>query len=155
MTKIITDRPGPSLSADLITLALNVYWEARNQSRVGQLAVALVTMNRVKDSRWPNTITGVVWQDTDPLNIGGEQFSWTSKYADRQDALNDVLDPEAFKEALSVALEVLSNHHLLGWDFTLGANLYHADYVQPYWRHHPRVYQTAKIGKHLFYEEVS
>jgi len=43
-------------------LALNIYHEARNQPTVGKLAVAQVTMNRVKDVRFPNTICGVVYQ---------------------------------------------------------------------------------------------
>ena len=38
-------------------LALNIYHEARNQPTVGKLAVAQVTMNRVKDVRFPNTST--------------------------------------------------------------------------------------------------
>ena len=34
-------------------LATNIYWEARNQSIQGMYAVADVTLNRVKDDRWP------------------------------------------------------------------------------------------------------
>ena len=37
-------------------LALNIYWEARNQSFIAQVAVAEVTMNRVYDERYPNTV---------------------------------------------------------------------------------------------------
>ena len=36
-------------------LALNVYHEAKNQSLIGQVAVAQVVMNRVHDERYPNT----------------------------------------------------------------------------------------------------
>ena len=43
-------------------LAKNMYYEARNQGLAGQLAVSLVVMNRVKDSRYPNTVCGVVEQ---------------------------------------------------------------------------------------------
>ena len=32
-------------------LAENIYWEARNQSKEGRLAVAQVTLNRVEDPR--------------------------------------------------------------------------------------------------------
>lgn len=134
---------------DLTSLALNVYFEARGEPRVGQMAVALVTMNRVKDSRWPSTVHEVVWQDTDPTKIGGEQFSWTTLYNREFDALRNVSDSVAFEEALSVAFEVLGGIE----DFTLGANLYHADYAKPYWRLHPRVTQTTVIGNHIFYRE--
>ena len=43
-------------------LAENVYHEARNQGTAGWLAVAAVTMNRVIDNRFPNTICEVVFQ---------------------------------------------------------------------------------------------
>ena len=37
-------------------LALNIYHESRNQPLAGQMAVALVTLNRVRDKRFPDTI---------------------------------------------------------------------------------------------------
>ena len=43
-------------------LAKNVYFEARNQPLAGQLAVVSVTINRVNDKRFPNTICGVVYE---------------------------------------------------------------------------------------------
>ena len=43
-------------------LAENIYHEARNQGTAGWLAVAAVTMNRVIDNRFPNTICEVVFQ---------------------------------------------------------------------------------------------
>ena len=42
--------------AEVSCLAMNMYHEARNQSFAGQLAVANVTMNRVNDERFPDTI---------------------------------------------------------------------------------------------------
>ena len=145
---------GEAVLEQLTSLAMNIYFEARGEPRVGQIAVGLVTMNRVGDSRWPSTVHEVVWQDTDPLSAGGEQFSWTLLYKDEFDAMDHILDGEAYRQALSVAMEVLEKRYTVeGYDFTLGANLYHADYVKPYWRHHPRVEQTAQIGSHLFYRE--
>ena len=35
-------------------IADNIYWEARNQSAKGMIAVALVTRNRVLDERFPH-----------------------------------------------------------------------------------------------------
>ena len=43
-------------------MALNIYHEAKNQSMIGQIAVGLVTMNRVRDHRYPNTVCEVVYQ---------------------------------------------------------------------------------------------
>jgi spore germination cell wall hydrolase CwlJ-like protein len=49
--------------AEMLTcLALNVYHESKNQSIIGQYAVAQVTLNRVKDERFPNNICDVVKQ---------------------------------------------------------------------------------------------
>jgi hypothetical protein len=43
---------------DIICLAKNIYFEASNQSYVGQQAVAWVTLNRVHSGNYPNTICG-------------------------------------------------------------------------------------------------
>ena len=67
-------------------LAKNVYFEAKNQGTGGWLAVAFVTLNRVIDSRFPNTICEVIkqaqtkpsWKDkTKMIPIRDKcQFSW-------------------------------------------------------------------------------
>ena len=44
------------LSAALLCLSMNVFHEAKNQSVEGQIAVAEVVMNRVADTRYPNTV---------------------------------------------------------------------------------------------------
>ena len=41
---------------DFLCLSRNIYFESRNQSVAGQIAVAQVVMNRVKDSRYPDTV---------------------------------------------------------------------------------------------------
>ena len=56
----------------LFCLALNVYHEAKNQSLIGQIAVAQVVINRVHDDRYPNTICEVVEQ--------GPTYSWKPDY---------------------------------------------------------------------------
>lgn len=43
-------------------LALNVYWEARSEFSEGQLAIAHLTLNRVKARPFPSTTCGVVQQ---------------------------------------------------------------------------------------------
>ena len=43
-------------------LAQNVYFEARDQPTKGQIAVALVTLNRVNSRRFPNNICKVIHQ---------------------------------------------------------------------------------------------
>jgi len=56
--------------AEVECLAKNLYHEARGENKEGQIAVAIVTMNRVKSSHYPNTICKVVYQH--------KQFSWTT-----------------------------------------------------------------------------
>ena len=62
------------IAESLICLALNVYHESKNQSFIGQVAVAQVVMNRVQDSRYPNNVCDVVkqgltykWKPTLPI----------------------------------------------------------------------------------------
>jgi len=43
-------------------LALNLYFEARDQHVVGQSAVGFSTMNRFKDERYPDSVCSVVKQ---------------------------------------------------------------------------------------------
>jgi spore germination cell wall hydrolase CwlJ-like protein len=79
-------------------LAENVYHEARNQPAAGQMAVMSVTMNRVKDPRFPNTICEVVregphrpsWKGTGEMIPVRHrcQFSW---YCDgKSDRIHDM-----------------------------------------------------------------
>ncbi len=49
-------------SRDLNLLARLIHGEARGEPYVGQVAVGAVVLNRVKDSRFPNTIAGVIYQ---------------------------------------------------------------------------------------------
>jgi len=51
------------ISADHRLLAKLVYAEARGESYKGQVAVAAVVLNRVRSSSFPNTISGVVYQN--------------------------------------------------------------------------------------------
>jgi spore germination cell wall hydrolase CwlJ-like protein len=116
-------------------LALNVYWEARNQALSGQLAVAQVTMNRVRDRRYPNDICDVVYDH--------RQFSWY------WDGLSDSpKDTRAWENALLVASAAI---HGSGHVELNGVTHYHAVYSQPYWKDSMTLVTT--IGDHLFYIE--
>ena len=52
----------PIVKTALMCLALNAYWEARNQSYEGMIAVNQVVMNRVASDIYPNDICKVVFQ---------------------------------------------------------------------------------------------
>jgi len=49
-----------------------IYYEARGQSRAGQIAVGQVVLNRTRDRRFPSDICGVVYQRRNNQC----QFSW-------------------------------------------------------------------------------
>jgi len=126
-------------------LTQNIYFEARGESPLGQLAVGLVTLNRVKDDRWPDTICEVVKQankDSSGNIILNEcQFSW---YCDGN---SDVVpDNEAASLARDIAFLLMTQDIK---DFTKGSNYFHATYVKPAWR--KQVEMTIEIGYHIFY----
>ncbi|NLK86223.1 MAG: spore cortex-lytic enzyme [Clostridiaceae bacterium] len=53
---------GGSDSRDLNLLARIIHGEARGEPYVGQVAIGAVVLNRVRDSRCPNTVAGVIYQ---------------------------------------------------------------------------------------------
>lgn len=53
---------GSTNSSDLNLLARLVHAEARGESYTGQVAVAAVVLNRVKNSSFPNSVAGVIYQ---------------------------------------------------------------------------------------------
>jgi len=120
-------------------LALNVYFESRGESKLGQRAVAWVTLNRINDAKYPNTICEVVWQN--------KQFSWT------HDGKSDKpKDQRAWEYAQFVATHVYTNYGLLE-DPTEGAVMFHADYTTPYWA--DSYNKTVEIDNHVFYNRNS
>ena len=136
------------LETAFLCLALNTYHEAKNQSMVGQIAVAEVVMNRVADSRYPNTICEVVKQG--PKYKGSDvpvrhkcQFSW---YCDGKNDEPRKDSKEWFK-AKEYARIVLSGRIVL--DVTEGASHYHATYVKPSWAKTKT--RTTRIESHIFY----
>ena len=56
----------------IVCLADNIYWEARNQPVRGMFAVAFVVDNRVSDKRYPDTYCEVIQQ-------GPTRPSWKDK----------------------------------------------------------------------------
>ena len=134
-------------------LALNMYHEARGQGTAGELAVTTVVMNRVNDSRFPNTICGVVkqgptrpsWKDPKILfPIKHKcQFSW---YCDGKS--DKPRNKKTYEKMKDFAKTLLSNK-LLYLDITDGATHYHADYVSPSWAKTKT--KTVEIQDHIFH----
>lgn len=78
-------------SSNLNLIARFVHAEARGEPYKGQVAVAAVILNRVRDSRFPNTVSGVVYQKGAFTCVSDGQINLapdaTSKKA-AQDAIN-------------------------------------------------------------------
>ncbi|MDO5378955.1 MAG: spore cortex-lytic enzyme [Clostridia bacterium] len=53
---------GSSYSSDVDLLARLIHGEARGEPYVGMVAVGAVVLNRVKSSKFPNTLAGVIYQ---------------------------------------------------------------------------------------------
>lgn len=130
---------------DLQWLARNIYFEARSEDLEGRTAIAIVTLNRVLDRRWPSTIEGVV---TDR-----KQFSWYNS-----GTIPAIKDMTAWKNAKTLAFFCLALYNSMAAsgveDFdqvTLGANHYHTTYIKtPKWAN--RMEFLCRIGKHLLYK---
>lgn len=129
-------------------LALNIYHEARNEAILGQRAVGLVTLNRVTDSRYPNTVCDVVYQaqlDSHGNPIRNRcQFSW---WCDGKK--DDPQDLESWQIANEVAVYIMNGYGAIE-DFTEGSVMYHAAYVNPYWK--SSYEKTVRIDTHIFYK---
>jgi len=135
------------LETALMCMAANIYHEAKNQPMAGQIAVAQVVMNRVNDSRYPNTICDVVKQGLTYKNgkvvLGKCQFSW---YCDgKKDDVN--MKSEKWQNSIRYASMVITNRITL--DVTEGATHYHATYVRPAWARTKT--KTVRINRHIFY----
>ena len=80
-------------SSDLQLMARAINGEARGEPYEGQVAVGAVILNRVKDSKFPNTISGVISQkgaftavSDGQINVAIKEGSTVLKAA--QDAMN-------------------------------------------------------------------
>ena len=134
---------------ELECMTNNIYFEAALESTAGKLAVAQVTMNRVKSSRYPNTVCTVVKQGRHYENgfpvRDRCQFSW---YCDGK--LDIPSMGKMWGQSREVAVYVLKNTQLL--DITDGATHYHADYIDsPRWASVKD--RTMQIDTHIFYNK--
>jgi len=121
-------------------LARGVYFEARGESKLGQIAVAQVILNRVKNPAYPNTICGVVYQNKNWRNRC--QFSFAC------DGIRDrIRSASAWAEAKKIASDVTAGK---AWSEDVGDSThYHATYVRPRWARSMK--KTDRIGRHIFY----
>lgn len=114
-------------SSNVNLLARVVYGEARGEPYTGQVAVAAVVLNRVKSSKFPNSISGVVYQSGAFDAVADGQINMTP----------DITAKKAAQDALN------------GWDPSYGA-IY---YFNPSTATNKWIWSrpmTVTIGKHRF-----
>ena len=128
-------------SAEMRCLAEAIYFEARSEPELGQVAVAQVVMNRVASRLYPNTICGVVYQNRH------RHLACQFTFACEGRSLR-IREPAPWRRAERIAQEVVS-----GTSFVESVGLathYHADYVNPRWAR--ALLRRDKIGRHIFYQ---
>lgn len=114
-------------------LARNIYFEARGESLIGQVAVAQITHNRLKSKRWGSTFCDVVY--------ARKQFSWTFQAVRMQ-----IPHGRDWLKSKAAAVEYLRGTRISN---LAKADHYHNNTVNPYWNRAMKV--KAKVGQHIFY----
>ena len=146
---------------ELYCLAQNIYFESKSEPLAGQYAVADVVLNRVQDTRFPNTICEVVregpikesWKTRQHADLPDSeriyhpikhrcQFSW---YCDGK--ADTIRDSDAWRMAQIIAYKIVHTDKMRG--ITEGATHYHADYVSPKWA--SKIQLVGSISTHIFY----
>lgn len=140
---LITAVPGTSYgeaqhkeSKNVECLARNIYFESRGESELGQMAVALVTLNRTVSDKFPRSVCSVVYQK--------KQFSWVSMKL-------KITDMESYHRAREIAEQMYEAFHLDDIPDSL-RHVKHALYFDGLGGVNAKQAQKKhKIGKHVFY----
>lgn len=127
--------------AQVDCLAMNVYREAGYESVSGQLAVAVVTMNRVQSGKFKNTVCRVVHQSRDGLC----QFSWTCVKSGQAK-----VNPTVYNYIKELSTKVFINRPLIH-DYMSGALFFHTKDIKPNWKN---VKVVTRVGQHVFYKPI-
>jgi len=132
------------IQTQVMCIADNIYFEARGEPIKGQIAIGLVTLNRVYHTSYPSTPCQVVRQQANKVC----QFSWwcdsdlRSKRYHRRTV--------EYREIRDLAIDMYFNPYRYK-DVTRGALFYHATYVSKRRLGVKNLTKTAHIGNHIFY----
>lgn len=121
-------------------LATAIYFEARGESIRGQVAVAQVILNRVRNPAYPDSICDVVYQNDKWFNRC--QFSFAC------DGIPDLFaDRRAYRLARDISMAVTGGKIFL--PEVASSTHYYANYVNPSWAQ--TMEKMTEIGSHLFF----
>ena len=133
--------PAADMARQQRCLAEAVYFEARSESDEGRAAVAQVVLNRVKSTLYPDSVCGVVYQNSHRYLAC--QFTFTCEGKSLR-----ITEPGPWRDAVRIAREVYEGTTYLP---EVGASThYHAQYVRPYWA--KKLKKMDTIGQHVFYK---
>jgi len=123
-----SERPGASAdTGDLYLLARLIHGEARGEPYEGKVAVGAVVLNRTRDSRFPDTLAGVIYQPG----------AFDAVYDGQINLPPDTSSVNAARDALN------------GWDPTYGCVYYYnPSTATSSWIWSRRI--VVKIGNHNF-----
>jgi len=127
-----------SVQKEVQCLTQNIYYEAGSEPSAGKIAVAEVTMNRVKKG-YAKTVCGVVTQKSK----GTCQFSWVCSPKKAIDSMKNWLEAKKIAENILISRK---KYGIIG-----NATHFHADYVDPSWADSKKY--VSQIGRHVFYSE--
>ena len=152
-------------------MAQNIYFEARAESMLGKTAVGFVTINRVNDKRFPNTVCEVVhqgphresWKTKQDETLADEdriyyprkhrcQFSWYCDgkkdiiWANYSDGRTIKENARAWFDSIVIALAVMTGHVNDNTDSSL--YYYNHHLVYPTWADTQEL--KVIIGNHTF-----
>lgn len=117
-------------------LAKNIYYESRGEPKLGKIAVAQITHNRVKSGRWGKKFCDVVY--------ARKQFSWTNDLSHMQ-----IPHGQDWQQSQAAALDYARGTRVTRLK---QANHYHARYVNPQWANTMK--PKARVGAHIFYADA-
>lgn len=120
-------------------LAEAIYYEARSESRSGQIAVAQVVQNRVRSKHYPDTICGVVYQGAERRT--GCQFSFTCDGSTERAPKG-----KSWETSQAMAQMVMTQAPT---SLVNRSTHYHTTEVNPVWS--GTLEETRTVGSHIFY----
>jgi len=156
----------PEKHTQILCLAQNIYFEAGIDNLAGMAGVADVTLNRVVDARYGNTVCDVIHHAV-------YRESWTTKQTpDENDAVYYPVKNKCafswFCDGLPDTIPYGSSNwkksQLVAWDMYMtgkwrgiseGSTHYHATYAtfgQGDWRRDRGMQLIGRIGAHIFYK---
>lgn len=138
-----------SIAVETRCLATALYHEARGEPEIGQIAVGKTILNRVRSSVYPDTVCGVVYQNSHLLNKC--QFSFAC------DKRSDTPTNQEVFDKLTSMSKALVNGQTSDAGATSDYFLKHQDQLTHYHRYDVfpiwsgKIERIAQIGQHVFF----